>query len=55
MKVWADEKLNLKDELSKSDELRKYISVEELNGIFENKNMLKNVEFIFDRTVLREK
>ena len=55
MKVWADEKLNLKDELSKSDELRKYISVEELNGIFENKNMLKNVEFIFDRTILREK
>ena len=55
MKVWADEKLNLKDELSKSDELRKYISVEELNGIFENKNMLKNVEFIFNRTILREK
>ena len=54
MKVWADEKLNLKDELSKSDELRKYISVEELNGIFENKNMLKNVEFIFNRTILRE-
>ena len=55
MKVWADEKLNLKDELSKSDELRKYISVEELNGIFENKNMLKNVEFIFNRTILKEK
>ena len=55
MKVWGDEKLNLKDELSKSDELKKYISVEELNGIFENKNMLKNVEFIFNRTVLSEK
>ena len=55
MKVWGDEKLNLKDELSKSDELKKYISVEELNGIFENKNMLKNVEFIFNRTVLGEK
>lgn len=55
MKVWADEKLNLKDELSKSDELKKYISTEELNGIFENKNMLENVEFIFNRTVLREK
>ena len=55
MKVWADEKLNLKDELSKSDELRKYISIEELNGIFENKNMLKNIEFIFNRTILSEK
>jgi adenylosuccinate lyase len=55
MKVWGDEKLNLKDELSKSAELKKYISIEELNGIFENKNMLKNVEFIFNRTVLSEK
>ncbi|MBK7630088.1 MAG: adenylosuccinate lyase [Ignavibacteriales bacterium] len=52
MKVWQDDKLNLKDELANSDELRKYISVEELNEIFENKNMLKNVEFIFKRTVL---
>lgn len=54
MKVWSNEKLNLKDELSKSDELKKYISMEELNEIFENKNMLKNVEFIFNRTVLSE-
>lgn len=54
MKVWADEKLNLKDELSKSDELKKYISIDELNEIFENKNMLKNVDFIFKRTVLSE-
>ena len=55
MKVWGDEKLNLKDELSKSDELKKYISLDELNDIFENKAMLKNVEFIFNRTVLSEK
>lgn len=54
MKVWGDEKLNLKDELANSEELRKYISVEELNEIFENKNMLKNVEFIFNRTILSE-
>jgi hypothetical protein len=55
MKVWGDEKLNLKDELSKSDELKKYISIDELNEIFENKAMLSNVEFIFNRTVLSEK
>ena len=55
MKVWQNEKLNLKDELLKSDEQRKYISAEELNGIFENKNMLKNVEFIFNRTIFSEK
>jgi adenylosuccinate lyase len=54
MKVWQDEKLNLKDELVKSDELRKYISIEELNEIFANKNMLKNVEFIFKRSVLSD-
>jgi adenylosuccinate lyase len=52
MKVWQDEKLNLKDELYKSDELGKYISPEELDEIFENRNMLKNVEFIFNRTIL---
>ena len=55
MKVWGDEKLNLKVELSKSDELKKYISINELNEIFENKAMLSNVEFIFNRTVLSEK
>jgi adenylosuccinate lyase len=54
MKVWQDDKLNLKDELIKSEELRKYINVKELDEIFENKNMLKNVEFIFNRTVLSE-
>lgn len=54
MKVWQDEKLNLKGELSKSDELKKYISIEELDEIFQNKTMLKNVEFIFNRTVLSE-
>jgi len=54
MKVWQDEKLNLKDELSKSDELKKYISIEELDDIFQNRTMLKNVEFIFNRTVLSE-
>ena len=39
MRVWSDEKLNLKDELTNSEELRKYISVEELNEIFENQNI----------------
>ena len=54
MKVWADEKLNLRDELAKSEEFRKYIIKEELDGIFENKNMLKNVDYIFNRSVLSE-
>ncbi len=54
MKVWQDEKLNLKDELSKSEEVKKYLSQDELNEIFENKNMLKNVDYIFNRTILKE-
>lgn len=52
MKVWRDEKLNLKDELANSAELKKFITIDELNEIFKNKNMLKNVDFIFNRTVL---
>jgi adenylosuccinate lyase len=54
MKVWADEKLNLKDELLKSEEAKTYISKEEINEIFENKNMLSNVEFIFNRTIYKD-
>lgn len=54
MRVWQNEKLNLKDELSSSDELRKFISIDELDEIFANKNMLNNVDFIFNRTVLSE-
>lgn len=54
MKVWADEKLNLKDELLKSEEAIKYISKDEVNEIFENKNMLSNVDFIFNRTINKD-
>lgn len=54
MKVWADEKLNLKDELSKSNEVLKYLSLKELEEIFEGKNTLQNVDFIFNRTVKLE-
>ncbi len=54
MKVWEDKNLNLKDELLKSDDVKKYLSLAELNEIFENKQMLKNVDFIFNRTVFKE-
>ena len=54
MKVWADEKLNLKDELLKSEEAKKYISSEEITKIFASQNMLQNVDFIFNRTVLKD-
>ncbi|MFZ2323949.1 MAG: adenylosuccinate lyase [Ignavibacteriaceae bacterium] len=54
MNVWGDEKLNLKDELLKSDDVKKYLTEKDLDDIFNNKQMLKNVDFIFNRTVLRE-
>ncbi len=54
MKVWGDEKLNLRDELLKSNDVKKYLTSDELVEIFNNKQMLKNVEFIFNRTVLKK-
>ena len=54
MQVWENQRLNLKDELLKSDEIKKYLSNIELDEIFNNKQMLKNVEFIFNRSVLAE-
>ncbi len=51
MDVWADQNKNLFDELAHSNEVNKYLSSAELKEIFENKNMLKNVDFIFARSV----
>lgn len=53
MKVWADQNKNLKDELLSSYEAAKYLSKEEIEIIFSNDKMLKNVDFIFQRTVLK--
>jgi len=53
MKVWADQNKNLKDELLTSDEASKYLSKEEIETIFNNDKMLKNVDYIFQRTVLK--
>ncbi|NWF90006.1 MAG: adenylosuccinate lyase [Ignavibacteriaceae bacterium] len=51
MVVWNDQNKNLKDELSSSAEVKKHLSQEEINFIFDNKKMLSNVDFIFSRTV----
>ncbi len=51
MDVWADQNKNLKDELKKSEEVKKYLSIQEIDDIFDNKKMLKNVDYIFSRTV----
>jgi adenylosuccinate lyase len=54
MDVWADESKNLKDELLKSEEIKKYLSAEEIENIFDYGKMLKNVDFIFSRTVEKD-
>ncbi len=51
MAVWADKSKNLKDELLKSPEVTKLLSKEELNEIFNYDKMLKNVDYIFSRSV----
>ncbi|MGE5439068.1 MAG: adenylosuccinate lyase [Bacteroidota bacterium] len=51
MEVWADKGKDLKSELLKSEEVSKYLSEQELSEIFGNQATLKNVDFIFARTV----
>jgi adenylosuccinate lyase len=51
MEVWENKDRHLKDELLKSREIKKYLSEKEISDIFEKKQMLKNVDFIFSRTV----
>lgn len=51
MDVWENKDKHLKDELLKSSEIKKYLSNKEINDIFEKKQMLKNVDFIFSRTI----
>jgi len=51
MNVWQDKNKNLKEELSKSAMIKEYLTDKEINNIFDNKNMLKNINLIFARTV----
>ena len=51
MDVWNDKRKNLKDELLKYHDIKKYLPEEEINEIFDYKKMLKNVDYIFSRSV----
>jgi adenylosuccinate lyase len=51
MDVWNDKHKNLKDELLKLHDIKKHLSEEEINEIFDYKKMLKNVDYIFSRSV----
>lgn len=51
MDVWQDEKKNLKDELLANKKIMNLLSVKEIEEVFDNKRMLKNIDFIFERSV----
>jgi len=51
MDVWANKDKNLKDELLKSETIYKFMKKEEIEGIFDNSKLLKNVDYIFGRSV----
>lgn len=54
MEVWTNKDKNFLSELLKSKELSKYLTEKELKDIFDNRKMLKNVDYIFARTVEKE-
>jgi len=54
MNVWQDISKNLKDELLTSDIVKKYLSEKELDEIFNPDLMLKNIDYIFARSVEKE-
>ncbi|MEE9430254.1 MAG: adenylosuccinate lyase [Melioribacteraceae bacterium] len=51
MKVWQDKTTNMETELLKSEEVKKYLTVEETKEIFNTSEMVKNVDYIFARSV----
>jgi len=51
MDVWVDKSKSLKDELLKSVTVLKHLSKEEVEQIFSTRQMIKNVEYIFNRSI----
>ncbi len=51
MNVWQDKSKNLKDELLTSDTVKKFLSEKEFDEIFNPNSMLKNIDYIFSRSV----
>lgn len=54
MEVWADKSKDLYTELKNSNDVTAVLSEEELKQIFENENTLKNVDYIFSRSVEKD-
>ena len=54
MKVWGDDSKNLKDELLASKVVMKLLNKQEIENIFNNDRILKQVDYIFNRSVLKD-
>jgi adenylosuccinate lyase len=53
MKVWKDESTNLEKELLLSEDIKEILSESEIKEIFNPENMVENVDYIFERSVLK--
>lgn len=51
MKVWGDKSTNMEKELLASEDVRKYLTEKEIKEIFNTNEMVKNVDYIFRRSV----
>jgi len=51
MDVWADRDKNFKDELMNSEIVMNHLSKKEVEQIFSTGQMIKNVEYIFNRSI----
>lgn len=54
MKVWHNQNTDLKTELILSDEIKKYLSNEEIEETFSFERMLRNVDLIFQRRIFSQ-
>jgi len=54
MEVWSNQDKNLMDELLKSTEVMKWINEKDLGEIFNTGKILKNVDYIFHRSIYSE-
>ena len=51
MDVWDNKEKNLREELLNTLEVRNYLTWDEINFIFDSHNTLKNVDYIFTRSI----
>lgn len=51
MEVWKNEKTDLLSELLKNEQIKKIIDKDELEKIFDHSDLLKNIDYIFERSI----